>query len=159
MHGADAPGWAHWLEASALGAWARQSSWGYAVANIVHLIGMAVLLGAVVGFDLRVIGASRALPLAGLGRLLLPLARGGFVLAILSGVVLLSADASHVAVNPAFQLKLGLLAAALLNVLLFHALMRRTAGAPPGPAARGAAALSLLLWPGVIVCGRLIAYL
>jgi len=56
MHGADAPGWAHWLEASALGNWARQSSWGYALANVLHLLGLATLFGSVLGFDLRMLG-------------------------------------------------------------------------------------------------------
>ncbi|MEJ0019957.1 MAG: hypothetical protein WDN25_26085 [Acetobacteraceae bacterium] len=164
MHGADAPFWAHWLEASALGAWARQSTWGFAAANVLHLLGMAALLGSVLAFDLRVLGLRRALPVAETGRLLLPLARGGFVLAIGSGLVLFSADASHVYVNPAFQVKLLLIGLALLNVVAFHWLAplagsAAPGGAAPGIAARVSAGLSLLMWPAVIVCGRMIAYL
>ena len=164
MHGADAPAWAHWLEASGLGNWARQSSWGYAVANLAHLLGVAMLFGSVLGFDLRMLGIARAIHAADLARFLLPIARGGFVLAVGSGLVLLSADASHVVVNPAFQVKMGLIALALLNVLVFHRFVALANDAETGSKAhaglaRVSAALSLLLWPGVIVCGRLIAYL
>jgi hypothetical protein len=159
LHGADAPGWVHWLEASGLGAWARQSSWGYAAANVLHLLGMAMLLGSVVAFDLRVLGACRGLPLAIIGRLLLPLARCGFVLAVTTGVVLFAADATHVFVNPAFQVKLGLIGLALVNVAVFHRILPLGGDAQPGRLVRLSAAASLLLWPAVVVGGRMIAYL
>lgn len=159
MHGADAPLWAHWLEASALGAWARESLWGYAAANTLHILGVGVLLGAILAFDLRVLGAVRTVPLAAAGRLLLPLARAGFTVAVASGAVLLAADASHVVVNPAFQAKAALLALGLANVVAFHRLARPEGAGQPGTVALVSAAASLLLWPAVIVCGRLIAYL
>ncbi|WP_135468222.1 DUF6644 family protein [Crenalkalicoccus roseus] len=156
MHGEDAPAWAHWLEASALGVLARSEGWTYAAANTLHVLGLAALFGAILAFDLRVLGAARAVPLPAAAGLLLPLARLGFALALLSGLVLLAADATHVAVNPAFRAKLAFLALALLNVLAFHAMERRGA---PEPARRLSAAASLLLWVAVIASGRLIAYL
>ena len=157
MHGADAPAWAHWLEASALGAFARAGGWGYAAANTLHVLGVAALFGALLAYDLRVLGVARAaIPVQSAAALLLPLARGGFALAALSGLVLLAADASHVAVNPAFRAKAALLGLALLNVAALHALGGRDLR--PG-VLRAAAALSLALWVGVIACGRLIAYL
>jgi hypothetical protein len=66
--------------------------------------------------------------------------------------------------NPAFQLKLVLLAAAALNAAAFHLGTFRTViawdrGAPAPSAAKFSAILSLLLWSGVITCGRLLAYL
>lgn len=157
MHGEDAPAWAHWLEASALGAFARAEGWTYAAANALHVIAIAALFGAILAFDLRVLGLAQSLPVGALGGLLLPVARLGFAVAIASGAVLLAADASHVAVNPAFQMKAALLGLALLNVLVFHALAGRD-GAAAGAALRCSAALSLALWPGIIVAGRLIAY-
>lgn len=159
MHGEDAPAWAHWLEASALGAFARSEGWTYAVANTLHVLGVATLFGAILAYDLRMLGlAGRALPLAAAAGLLLPLARAGFAVALPSGLVLLAADASHVAVNPAFRVKAALIALALLNVLAFHALARRGGAGDDAPALRASALLSLALWPAVIACGRLIAY-
>jgi hypothetical protein len=159
MHGADAPAWAHWLEASELGTWARQSTWGFAAANILHLLGMATLLGSILAFDVRFLGVVRVPPVSEAARLLLPLARCGFVLAVGSGLVLFAADATHVFVNPAFQAKLVLIGLALLNVLVFHRIVPLTSDAPPGGAARIAALVSLLSWPAIIICGRMIAYL
>ena len=56
-----------------------------------------------------------------MAQLLLPLSRVGFLLAISMGFLLFSADASHVVSNPAFQAKLLLIAAALVNIVIAHA--------------------------------------
>jgi hypothetical protein len=157
MHGEDAPSWARWLEASALGALARSEGWTYAAANTLHILGLAALFGAILAFDLRVLGrGARVLPLGAAEAALLPIARAGFALVAVSGLVLLAADATHVAVNPAFQAKLALILLALLNVALFHRLL---AHHDRGPALRASAAASLLLWTAVIASGRMIAYL
>jgi hypothetical protein len=158
LHGEAAPAWAHWLEASALGVMAREGAWAYPIANGLHVIGIAVLFGAILAFDLRTLGAAgRAVPLAAAAGLLLPLARAGFALAVATGFVLLAADASHVVENPAFQAKVALIALALANVLLFHWL--GPIDRPPGAALRLSAAASIALWSAVLGCGRLIAYL
>lgn len=159
MTGADPPAWARWLEASALGDFARAEGWAYPAANTLHILGLAMLFGAILAFDLRVLGrGARSLALPAAEASLLPLARAGFALALPSGLVLLAADATHLAGNPAFQAKLALILAALLNVALFGRL-RRGAGAAPSALLRASAAASILLWTGVIVSGRLIAYL
>jgi hypothetical protein len=93
--------------------------------------------------------------------LLLPVSRFGFVLAIGMGFLLFSADASHVVKNPAFQAKLLLLAAALINVVIAHAGSWRHVerwGDEAPAAAKATALASLVLWLGVICAGRLIAY-
>ena len=77
---------------------------------------------------------------------------------------IVDAHATEFATNPAFQLKLVLLAAAAANAIAFHLRTFRTVtawdrGAPAPPAAKVAAILSLSLWSGVIICGRLLAYL
>ena len=55
-----------------------------------------------------------------MARLVLPVSRFGFLLAISMGFLSVSADASHVVRNPAFQAKLMLIAAALVNVVIAH---------------------------------------
>jgi len=159
VHGENAPAWAHWLEASALADLARTSIWLYPATSVLHVLGIAVLFGAILAFDLRILGAGPTLPLAASARLLLPLARGGFAVAVPSGFVMLAADATHVAVNPAFQVKLALLVCGLLNVLAFHRwALPDVAVMSPSALARVSAGLSLALWPSVILCGRMIAY-
>jgi hypothetical protein len=70
---------------------------------------------------LRLLGLGHAIAIKPMAQLLLPLSRVGFLLAISMGFLLFSADASHVVKNPAFQTKLLLLAAALVNIVIAHA--------------------------------------
>jgi len=154
----DAGAWAVWLEASALGAAARESLWLYPVVSVLHVLGIALLVGGIVAFDLRVLGVATAMPLAAAGRLILPLARAGFALAAVSGVVMLAADASHLVTNPAFLVKGALLLLAGANVAVFHGLAQRELAAPTGGLARASAACSAVLWLSVAATGRAIAY-
>jgi hypothetical protein len=141
----------------------RDSAWLYPIVEIVHIAGFSVLVGSVVLFDLRVLGWARTLPVAALGRHLLRWALASLVLVVPAGLLLFSAHPVELAKNPIFQLKLALVALAGLNALAFHCLpYRGVAGwdrerAAP-PLARLGAALSILLWLGVIGCGRMLAY-
>jgi hypothetical protein len=140
------------LEGSALNALLRSSLWLYPLANIVHVLGVATLFGAILVTDLRLLGRGRALAVAPLLRLTLPLAWMGFALAALSGVLLFASDPRVFARNPFFLAKLVLLAAAGLNAWLFHRLDAATSGGAALPA------LSLGTWVAVLICGRAIAY-
>jgi hypothetical protein len=149
------------LEQSALGAWARGSPVGYPAANLLHLLGLVMLVGAIGVLDLRFLGLFRRLPAGALAQGLIPLAAAGLALMVLSGLVMFAADAGALARSAVFRWKIAVIAAALLNVAGFHLLWRRrlddwTGGAPP--AARAAAAASLMLWLAAAALGRLIAY-
>jgi hypothetical protein len=69
------------VEGNALATWVRSSAWGYPAAETLHLVGLALLFGAAVAFDLRLLGLASLLPVDGVARFLLPLARIGFGLA------------------------------------------------------------------------------
>ncbi|CFU11540.1 Uncharacterised protein [Bordetella pertussis] len=60
----DPPAWAALLEACALGAWMRGSSWAYPAANLAHLLGLVLLVGAMLLLDLRLLGLGRRFALA-----------------------------------------------------------------------------------------------
>jgi hypothetical protein len=118
-------------------------------------------VGTIVALDLRLLGAGQSIPIQPMARLLLPISRIGFVLAICMGFLLFSADAAHVIGNPAFQAKLLLIAAALVNIAIAHMGPWRRAIMWRAEASGGAkltAFLSLLLWIAAICAGRLIAY-
>jgi len=103
----------------------------------------------------------RAIPIPPMAQLLLPMSRFGFLLAIGMGFLLFSADAAHVVRNPAFQAKLLLIAAALVNIVIAHAGPWRHIALWRAEASGGAkvtALVSLLLWPSAVCAGRLIAY-
>jgi len=147
------------LQESALGHAMRSSPALYPAVEILHIIGFVALVGSIVALDVRLLGLGRAIPIQPMARLLLPLSRFGFLLAISMGFLLFSADASHVVRNPAFQAKLLLIAAALVTVAIAHAgPWRRIAlwGTEAPGSAKVMALASLLLWLSV---GRLIAYM
>ena len=139
----------------------RSSPALYPAVEILHIIGFVVLVGSILALDVRVLGFGRTIALPPMAQLLLPLSRAGFLLAISMGFLLFSADASHVVKNPAFQAKLLLIAAALINVVIAHAGPWRSMALWQGEAPAGTritALASLLLWLGAVCAGRLIAY-
>jgi hypothetical protein len=164
-HAAD-PGmllaWMQALEASRLGTLARESTWLYPLASVLHILGLAFLLGTIAAFDLRVLGYLRRLPLEAMESLL-PIARLAFVVQLATGLVMFAADADHVYDNPFFVLKLALILLALANIALFHALWRARPHAFDGRLAprwaRIGAVVSLLAWIGIASAGRMIAYI
>jgi hypothetical protein len=149
------------LQESALGHVMRSSPALYPAVEILHILGFVVLVGSILALDLRVLGLGRAIALQPMAQLLLPLSRLGFLLAISMGFLLFSADAAHVVKNPAFQTKLLLIAAALVNVVIAHAgpwrQVERWGDEAPG-GAKATALISLLVWLSVVCAGRLIAY-
>ena len=155
--------WTHWLEATAAATAMRQWLWLYPIVEILHILGFVVLVGSAAMFDLRLLGFSRQLPVTGMERHLLTWARLSVLVIVPTGGLMFVAHATEFAGNPAFRLKLLLLVLAALNAALFHLRpFRQVAGWDHGTrapfAARVAAGLSLMLWTGVIACGRLLAY-
>ena len=139
----------------------RSSPALYPAVEILHIIGFVVLVGSILALDLRLLGLGRAIAIQPMAQLLLPLSRVGFLLAISMGFLLFSADASHVVRNPAFQAKLLLIAAALVNIVIAHAgPWRRVAHwRAEAPARRQSHGADLAAAVARRVCaGRLIAY-
>jgi hypothetical protein len=121
----------------------------YPAVEILHIFGFVVLVGSILALDLRLLGLGRAIPIQPTAQLLLPVSRLGLLLAISMGFLLFSADAAHVVRNPAFQTKLLLIAAALVNIVIAHVgPWRRVAlwRAEASGGAKVAALASLLLW-------------
>jgi hypothetical protein len=164
MHPPSGPAWLVWLESSGFATAMRQWLWLYPIVEIVHIVGFVVLVGAAFMFDLRLLGLGRGLPVSAMADHLLRWSRWSLVLVVPSGLSMFVAHATEMIQNPAFQLKLTLIAAAFLNAAVFHRFPFRAVGdwdteiAAPLHA-RLAGGLSLALWTGVIACGRLLAYL
>lgn len=142
----------------------RASSWLFPAVETLHILGFSVLVGAIAALDARLLGLGRGLPVAPLARLLLGCVAAGFTLALPTGALLFAAQAGELVGHPVFLTKLVLVVLAGVNALVFHrrpgACMVDWRGeARPPASARVAAALSLLLWAGVLTCGRWIAYL
>jgi len=164
IHPPGGTGWLAWIEGTPLAVAMRQWLWLYPAVEVVHILGFVILVGAAVMFDLRLFGISRSLPVTTMARHHLRWARLALLLVVPSGLLMFAAHAAEMSANPAFRVKLVLIAMAALNAAVFHrGIFRSVAGwdrevRVPGPA-RLAALLSLLCWTGVIACGRLLAYL
>jgi hypothetical protein len=157
------PAWLVWLQEGAVGQAMRQSLLLYPAVEILHILAFVMLVGAILALDIRLLGGHRFLAARGLARHLLPISIAGFVMAVPTGALLFVTEAVAVARNPAFLTKLSLIGLGGLNAALFHLGPWRSITGwdleqPPPRAARLAGGLSIALWLGVIVCGRLIAY-
>jgi hypothetical protein len=151
------------LEASSFGNAIRQSTWAYMTANVGHILSLVVFAGAIAVMDLRMSGALAATSPG----YVLRTARRVVVAALLglavTGSVLFTAEASHLIMNPVFQLKLGLIALGLLNVFAFELIAApKVKNLPPltelPAAARWTGMVSIAIWIAVAACGRSIAY-
>lgn len=136
------------------------SAWGWPVVEVLHFFGLCLLIGTVGAFDLAMIGAVRELRLAALHRLV-PFGVAGFCLSVATGALFVIAAPDQYLYNPAFQVKMVLMAIAGANMALFYLTVARRVHATgederPPMAARLFAALSLTSWFGVIMAGRVI---
>lgn len=151
------------LQASGLSALLRSSIWLYPLVNTGHVVGIALLFGAIVPLDLRLMGCFRRTSLEHLAGTLVPVAVTGLVLALCTGSLLFATRPLDYVVEPLLGIKLALLGAAVINALWLRRgpdwrRLVATPGAPPQPAWRLHGLLSILLWLGVITAGRLIGY-
>jgi len=154
--------WCKALEDTRVGEIVRESAFPYVEG--VHVLGLALSVGTVVWFDLRLVGAAmRSRSVSGVFRDLKGWMIGGFCLMFLSGALLFTAHASKAYASGYFRAKMALIVLAGLNTAVYHLTIDRRraewSNAPIPPwAARAAGLLSLVLWFSVIAAGRIFAY-
>ncbi|HSI78678.1 MAG TPA: DUF6644 family protein [Lunatimonas sp.] len=153
-----------WLENSSMAMAVRQSLWAYPALEVIHILGIVLMVGAAFMFDLRLLGFSRKLHVGVLARHILPWSqRGLFLLIIPSGFLLFITNAKSLGTDTTFWLKMGLLLLGGLNVLIFHRFFfPSTRFSEAGKAfpfrVKVSATISLIVWTAVIACGRWLAY-
>ena len=154
-----------WIELSALGVFMRQTGpWTYGIVNLVHILGVATLFGAILLLDLHLIGVWRRAPLAGLARTAVPVGKVGFAIAAVSGVCLLSSNATEYTSNPFFLIKFPAIGVGLANVWLigrsagWRARDHRDVTRSEQRRLAVLGALSLASWLTAISAGRMIGY-
>lgn len=133
----------------------KSSAWAYPALEVMHICGIALLLGNLVLLEMRVFGRGATLDVKPLASLSLGIAGVGFLLAAASGLLMFTSQAAELLTNRAFTLKMVLLMLAGCNAAWFHgrdSLVRLDA------VARLQMVLSSLIWLAVVVCGRWIAY-
>ena len=154
-----------WLEGSALGHALRGAGvWTYALINLIHILGVSSLFGALILLDLRLLGLWRHVPLSSIAVPAVPIARIGFLLAASSGICLIVTNATEYAGNPFLLIKFPAIALGLLNVALLETLpgwRARDERLPTPSESRRLAisgGVSLVCWSIALVSGRMIGY-
>ncbi len=150
-----------WLENTSLAILIRQSLWLYPALEVIHIIGIVLLVGAAFMFDFRLLGYSKNLPVTGLSQHLLPWSKKGLLLIVPSGIMLFMTNAVVLGENFTFWLKMGLLVLAALNVLVFHRYIFKSDqnfSEILTQRAKLTAVFSIILWISIIACGRWLAY-
>jgi hypothetical protein len=153
-----------WLEKTPLSAGIQNVGWIIPVSQILHILGVAAILFSSLSIDLRVLGVGgRRTSVAGMSTHFLPWIWSAVALMATTGAILIIGEPRRDLLNPAFQTKMLLLVCALLATLSIQLIVRGTPslGGSGGRAAWGlrtVAVLSLALWFGIAICGRLIAY-
>lgn len=146
-----------WLQHTYLGETIRHSAPLIATLEIVHLIGLTLLLGTVLMVDLSLLGwGVGRYPVDRIARELSNWTLAGLALMLVSGPLILVSEAVRCYKTPAFWIKMALLAAALV----FYFSMHRRAVAESGmsrPGAKRVAIVSLVLWTSVALAGKAIA--
>ena len=154
--------WLGALEHSWIGEGVRESWFPYVEG--IHVLALALSVGTIVWFDLRLLGAAmRTRPASEIYQALMPWMVVGFGVMFGTGALLFAAHATKVYESSVFRAKAVLLLLAGVNMLVFHLTIDRRRAewneAPVPPvAARAAGLLSLVLWLSVIAAGRMLAY-
>jgi len=154
-----------WLQSTPIASAIAENEILFPWIESVHVLAIVLVVGTISIVDLRLLGvASLDLTVRRLMHDVIPYTWGAFVAAAFTGSLLLSSDAVHYAHNRLFQGKLVLLALAGLNMAAFHLLGVRdierwdTGTGQTPTAAKAAAAISLMVWIGVVALGRGIGF-
>jgi hypothetical protein len=129
--------------------------WAYPALEVVHILGIALLIGNLVLLELRVFGKGAALPVKDLAKLGLSLVAVGFCMAAASGLLMFATQSAELLANRTFTVKMLLLTCAACNAAWFHG---RGSLDKLDTVAKLQMVVSSVLWVAVVVCGRFIAY-
>jgi uncharacterized membrane protein len=154
-----------WCEGTYLGASVRNSEWLFPFIESIHMLGIVALVGSSILLDLRLLngGLLRQDRASLVTSRLLPVMWASFAIMAVTGLLMFLSEATRCYESVAFRAKMILLVLVGLNAVLFHFTAYRKidkwelAPSTPGTA-KAAAWVSLVLWVGIIVAGRGIAY-
>ena len=137
--------------------------WIWPACEIVHYIGLSLLLGTVGLFDLRVLGFAKAIPPRTIHRLV-PWGIGGYLLNVATGIVFFFGHPDQYFYNDAGRLKALFMLVAGINVLVFYGTSAFPEMKALGPGADASARIkliagtSLAMWVAVLICGRMLTW-
>lgn len=157
--------WCHWLQHTRFATAIAESDWLFPLIEGSHILALPLSVGFIVIVDLRLLGL--AFREGGMTAKLVPAflrwSKIGFTVMFLTGAILLVTQAEKAYVNAFFRAKLLFLLllginAAVYQLRFFPQMERWDATGTVPAGAKCCAAVSLVLWMAVIVCGRTMAY-
>ena len=153
-----------WLAGTSGSIALHESLYMYPLVESMHVLTLCLFVGTAALLDLRLLGLTlREVRVSEVMRRVLPWTTAGFIIMVITGVLLFYAIPVRTYQSIFFRAKVLMLLLAGINVFIFHRRVQPTIGqwdvdAAPPRGARIAAAASLVLWAGIIVAGRMIAY-
>ncbi|MGA3078505.1 MAG: DUF6644 family protein [Bryobacteraceae bacterium] len=157
-------GFCQWLGSTEGSIALHESIWAYPIIESLHVLTLCVFLGLTVMLDLRLLGVTMVrTPASEVAGRLLPWTIAGFAVMVTTGALLFYAIPVKTYLNIFFRIKVALLVLAGVNAAVFQLTIWRSmdqwdVDPVPPLRARLAAGVSLVLWAGVVVAGRMIAY-
>ena len=157
-------GFCQWLASTDGSVALHESIWAYPIVESLHVLTLCLFLGLTVMLDLRLLGVTLVrTPASEVEGRLLPLTIVGFAVMVATGALLFYAIPVKTYLNVFFRIKVAFLLLAGVNVAVFQRTIARSMArwdADPVPPfrARLAGGVSLALWAGIVVAGRMIAY-
>ena len=146
-------GFCQWLEQTSLSVAIRESAWAFPIIESVHVLGLC-LFGMAILMDFRVLGlALTRVPAAEIAADLMPWMTAGIVVVVVSGILTFLNTPVEYYNSTVFRIKVIMLLLVAVNAWVLRA--RRW---EQGRKAVFARSLSLVLWAGIIVAGRMITY-
>lgn len=152
-----------WMEQSALGSCVAQTSAGYYIMLGFHSLGLAMIVGALMVVDLRILGVARGISAKALPKFV-TIGWWGFWINAISGVAVFFSEANKMYYDNTFRWKLFLILIGVITTYIFSKSVLKPAAAGDiarleTGSAKAQAIFSIVLWVVVIIVGRMIAYL
>lgn len=142
----------------------RESLNAYPMLLTAHVVSMCLFAGLIAYWDLRLVGlALKRVSVSDIPKALFPWALTGFAISLITGGLLLYSKPMVYYTNFYFWLKSSMIVLAGINMMVFHYTTERSVAswdtsAKPPLGGQLAGVFSLVLWAGVVVTGRLMAY-
>ena len=152
-----------WLKSTALSHAMIESTWLWPMCEVLHFVGLALLIGAAGIFDLRLMGFLKSIPLAAAMQLR-GWAAAGILINLVTGVMFFVGAPGQYINNVAWWAKVMFLSVAIANILVFETrhgkrMLVMTADAQTPTSFKVAGALSLASWAAVLYFGRMLPFI
>ena len=147
-----------WMSDTPIAAWVNSSAYIWPILECIHFASLCVFIGSLLIIDLRLIGFYRQ-PCAQMMQSLIRISLMAFIVNFSTGLLFFAGNTPKYTNNVAFDLKLVLIMIAGMNALFYKVRLSHLVDSEEVSwSSISVGYLSLLLWTGVIVCGRMITF-